>query len=55
LVASGQYRNGILFAPAVVEILAGLILERPTDFAAFDPRRFTGLPFGQGERTAGKP
>lgn len=39
-VASGQYRNGILFAPAVMEILSGLVLERPTEFAAFDPRRF---------------
>jgi glycine oxidase len=41
-VASGQYRNGILFAPAVAEILSGLVLERPVDFAAFDPRRFAG-------------
>lgn len=39
-IASGQYRNGILFAPAVAEILSGLVLERPADFAAFDPRRF---------------
>jgi glycine oxidase len=43
-VASGQYRNGILFAPAVAEILAGLVLERPTDAFAFDPRRFAGSP-----------
>ena len=41
-VASGQYRNGILFAPAVAEILSGLVLGRPVDFAAFDPRRFAG-------------
>lgn len=41
-VASGQYRNGILFAPAIAEILAGLVLERPTDALAFDPRRFAG-------------
>lgn len=41
-IASGQYRNGILFAPAVAEILCGLVLERPGDFAAFDPRRFSG-------------
>lgn len=41
-VASGQYRNGILFAPAVAEILSGLVLERPVDFANFDPRRFAG-------------
>ena len=39
-VASGQYRNGILFAPLVAEMLSGLVLERPVDFAAFDPRRF---------------
>jgi glycine oxidase len=43
-IASGQYRNGILFAPAVAEMLSGLILERPVDFAAFDPRRFSGSP-----------
>jgi glycine oxidase len=42
LVASGQYRNGILFAPVVAEMLSGLVLERPIDFAAFDPRRFKG-------------
>ncbi|HVU19311.1 MAG TPA: glycine oxidase ThiO [Rhizomicrobium sp.] len=41
-VASGQYRNGILFAPAVAEMLSGLVLERPTGFAPFDPRRFSG-------------
>ena len=42
LIASGQYRNGILFAPAVAEILSGLVLGRTTDVAAFDPRRFSG-------------
>ena len=41
-IASGQYRNGILFAPAMAEILCGLVLERPVDFAPFDPRRFDG-------------
>lgn len=40
-VASGQYRNGILFAPVIAEMLSDLIQERPTDFAAFDPRRFS--------------
>jgi len=39
-VASGQYRNGILFAPAVGEILSRFVLERADDFEAFDPRRF---------------
>ena len=41
-IASGQYRNGILFAPAVAEMLSGLVLEHPVDFAPFDPRRFDG-------------
>ena len=40
--ASGQYRNGILFAPAVVELMSRLILERVVEVAAFDPRRFDG-------------
>ena len=41
-VASGQYRNGILFAPAMAEIAPALVLERriPPEIAAFDPRRF---------------
>lgn len=41
-VASGQYRNGILFAPAVSEVLSRLVLERTAVDAAFDPRRFEG-------------
>jgi len=42
-VASGQFRNGILYAPAMAEALRSLILERRSgiDIAAFDPRRFT--------------
>ncbi|MEI9931340.1 MAG: glycine oxidase ThiO [Rhizomicrobium sp.] len=39
-IASGQHRNGILFAPVIAEMLCGLILGRPIDFASFDPRRF---------------
>ena len=39
-VASGQYRNGILFAPLVAEILTRSVLERSSDITAFDPRRF---------------
>ncbi len=39
--ASGQYRNGILFAPAVAESLANQILNRGPGIAAFDPRRFS--------------
>jgi glycine oxidase len=39
-VATGQYRNGILFAPAIAEILRRGILERVPAPAEFDPRRF---------------
>ncbi len=41
-VATGQFRNGILFAPAVAEALSALVLGREpvADIAAFDPRRF---------------
>ena len=39
--ASGQYRNGILFAPAVAENLTNQILGRANLIPAFDPRRFT--------------
>jgi glycine oxidase len=41
-VASGQYRNGILFAPAIADALHSLILERrpQPDIRAFDPKRF---------------
>ncbi|HXS06842.1 MAG TPA: glycine oxidase ThiO [Rhizomicrobium sp.] len=38
--ASGQYRNGILFAPALAENLAGQILGEAKAIPAFDPRRF---------------
>jgi glycine oxidase len=42
-VASGQYRNGILFAPAIAEAMCSLVLGRSPSFdiAVFDPRRFT--------------
>jgi glycine oxidase len=42
-VASGQFRNGILFAPAVAESVAALIKgQNPRiDIEAFDPRRFS--------------
>jgi glycine oxidase len=50
-VASGQYRNGILFAPAIADALHSLILEHrlPPDVRAFDPKRFT-LAGGTGVR-----
>ena len=38
--ASGQYRNGILFAPALAETICEQILGRATVIPAFDPRRF---------------
>jgi glycine oxidase len=42
-VASGQYRNGILFAPAIAEAMCDLLLGRSPsiDIRMFDPRRFT--------------
>jgi glycine oxidase len=41
-VASGQFRNGILFAPAIADTLCRLILDKNPDTGAnaFDPRRF---------------
>jgi glycine/D-amino acid oxidase-like deaminating enzyme len=39
-VAGGQYRNGILFAPAIAQEMAGLLLGRGAVIPAFDPRRF---------------
>jgi len=39
-VATGQFRNGILFAPAIAESLSGLILGQTSAMAAFDPQRF---------------
>ena len=43
-IASGQYRNGILLAPAIAEALRSLILEhrQPPEILAFHPHRFTG-------------
>lgn len=42
-VASGQFRNGILFAPAVAESVACLVAGKPSPIPvdAFSPRRFT--------------
>jgi glycine oxidase len=41
-IAGGQYRNGILFAPAIADMMSRLVLERTTAFGAFDPLRFGG-------------
>lgn len=40
--ATGQYRNGILFAPAIAEAVSRLVMEQrvPPEIAPFDPRRF---------------
>jgi glycine oxidase len=39
-VAGGQYRNGILFTPAIAAEMADLILGKSQVIPAFDPRRF---------------
>lgn len=41
-VAGGQFRNGILFAPAVADAICALVLGQPghPEHRAFDPRRF---------------
>lgn len=41
-VASGQYRNGILFAPAIAEAMRSIVLDgaAPDEVRAFDPHRF---------------
>jgi glycine oxidase len=38
--AGGQFRNGILFAPAIARMMADLILGQGAVIPAFDPRRF---------------
>jgi glycine oxidase len=51
-IASGQYRNGILLAPAIAEALRSLVLEhrQPPEIQAFHPNRFArpGLAGGDG-------
>ena len=39
-IATGQFRNGILFAPSVAEYMSRLVLEHAAADPAFDPRRF---------------
>jgi glycine oxidase len=43
-IASGQFRNGILYTPAIAEVICALVLgkDSPVDIAPFDPRRFAG-------------
>ena len=38
--ASGQYRNGILFTPAIAREMADIMLGKAMPIADFDPRRF---------------
>jgi glycine oxidase len=40
-IASGQFRNGILFAPAIAEIMHDMILGETSVVPEFDPRRFS--------------
>ena len=40
-VAGGQYRNGILFTPAIAQEMADLMLGKGQVVPAFDPRRFS--------------
>lgn len=39
-VAGGQFRNGILFAPAIADHMAALVLGKAAVIPDFDPRRF---------------
>jgi glycine oxidase len=50
-VASGQFRNGILFAPAVAESICAAVQghEPAIDIAGFDPRRFSNAPGAKAE------
>jgi len=38
--ASGQFRNGILFAPAVADAVSKMVLGQGGEIPTFDPRRF---------------
>jgi glycine oxidase len=46
-IASGQYRNGILFAPAIARLMADMILGKAAPIPAFDPRRFSPRCFSK--------
>ena len=47
-VASGQYRNGILFTPAIADEMAAVMLGKANVIPDFDPRqcRMSGRPQG---------
>jgi glycine oxidase len=40
-VAGGQHRNGILFAPAIAQEMADIVLGKCAGVPDFDPRRFS--------------
>ncbi len=42
-VAGGQFRNGILFAPLIAEVMGRIVMGEPPapEMTAFDPRRFS--------------
>jgi glycine oxidase len=40
-VAGGQFRNGILLAPAIADLMAGIVLGKNNINPAFDPQRFS--------------
>lgn len=48
--ATGQFRNGILFAPAIADAMHSLIVEHraPPDISAFDPQRLAGKALEDG-------
>lgn len=39
-IASGQFRNGILFTPAIAALMTDIVLGKAEPIPAFDPRRF---------------
>ena len=51
-VAGGQFRNGILFAPAIAEAMCDLVLRHADDarLTAFDPRRFSSATQSEERR-----
>jgi glycine oxidase len=40
-VAGGQFRNGILFAPAIADHMCDVMLGKASVIPDFDPRRFS--------------
>jgi glycine oxidase len=51
-VASGQFRSGILYTPAIAEVVCALVLgkDSPVDITSFDPRRFGSTPAARNTR-----